>query len=73
MNQKHRKLLSLVDLTYRCVHFSAATTHDITELMAEVARVRQSLSIVSLLQPPPETVANFDELILVADGKIIYR
>jgi ABC-type multidrug transport system ATPase subunit len=28
--------------------------------------------IVSLLQPPPETVANFDELILLGEGKIIY-
>jgi hypothetical protein len=28
--------------------------------------------IISLLQPPPETVANFDELILLGEGKIIY-
>jgi ABC-type multidrug transport system ATPase subunit len=29
-------------------------------------------NIISLLQPPPETVANFDELILLGEGKIIY-
>jgi ABC-type multidrug transport system ATPase subunit len=25
-----------------------------------------------LLQPPPETVANFDEIVLLGEGKIIY-
>jgi len=30
------------------------------------------VTIVSLLQPPPETVANFDELVLIGDGKVIY-
>jgi ABC-type multidrug transport system ATPase subunit len=30
------------------------------------------VKIISLLQPPPETVANFDELILLSEGKIIY-
>ena len=53
--------------------FSAATTYDITKLMVQAARVKQSISVVSLLQPPPETVANFDELILISDGMIIYR
>jgi ABC-type multidrug transport system ATPase subunit len=32
----------------------------------------RTTKIVSLLQPPPETVANFDELILLGEGKIIY-
>jgi ABC-type multidrug transport system ATPase subunit len=32
----------------------------------------RSTKIFSLLQPPPETVANFDELILLGEGKIIY-
>mmetsp|Transcript_5811 Transcript_5811/g.16301 ORF Transcript_5811/g.16301 Transcript_5811/m.16301 type:complete len:1475 (+) Transcript_5811:148-4572(+) len=50
----------------------AATTYDITKLMGQVARVKNVTPIVSLLQPPPETVANFDELILLSEGKIIY-
>eukprot|EP00522_Entomoneis_paludosa_P012046 CAMPEP_0172443714 /NCGR_PEP_ID=MMETSP1065-20121228/3929_1 /TAXON_ID=265537 /ORGANISM="Amphiprora paludosa, Strain CCMP125" /LENGTH=1500 /DNA_ID=CAMNT_0013194039 /DNA_START=53 /DNA_END=4555 /DNA_ORIENTATION=+ len=50
----------------------AATTFDITKLMRQATRVRNSTLIVSLLQPPPETVANFDELILLSEGKIIY-
>ncbi|KAL7562291.1 hypothetical protein ACA910_014510 [Epithemia clementina (nom. ined.)] len=50
----------------------AATTYDITRLLSQIVRVRNSTAIVSLLQPPPETVANFDELILISEGKIIY-
>lgn len=51
----------------------AATTFDITRMLAMASRVSETIKIVSLLQPPPETVANFDELILLADGKIIYN
>lgn len=50
----------------------AATTYDITRDLAAASRVTSSVRIVSLLQPPPETVANFDELILLSDGQIIY-
>jgi ABC-2 type transporter len=31
-----------------------------------------SVRIVSLLQPPPETVANFDEIVLLSEGKVIF-
>ena len=51
----------------------AATTFDITRMLAIASRLTQTIKIVSLLQPPPETVANFDELILLAAGKIIYN
>ena len=37
-----------------------------------VSRIRNLTFVVSLLQPPPETFANFDELILLSEGKIIY-
>lgn len=50
----------------------AATTFDITRTLSLASRLTETIKIVSLLQPPPETVANFDELILLADGKIIY-
>jgi ABC-type multidrug transport system ATPase subunit len=50
----------------------AATTFDITRLLGDATRVLRLTKIVSLLQPPPETVANFDELILLGEGKIIY-
>lgn len=50
----------------------AATTYDITRLLGAASRITKGMFIISLLQPPPETVANFDELILLSDGKIIY-
>jgi len=37
-----------------------------------MSRINNSLKIVSLLQPPPETVANFDEIILLSEGRVIY-
>jgi ABC-type multidrug transport system ATPase subunit len=54
------------------VFLPAATTFDITRLLGDATRVLRLTKIVSLLQPPPETVANFDELILLGEGKIIY-
>lgn len=50
----------------------AATTYDITRYVRLGARLTKTVKIVSLLQPPPETVANFDELILISEGKVIY-
>lgn len=40
--------------------------------MGDVNRLTRQIKVVSLLQPPPETFALFDELILVSDGEIIY-
>lgn len=50
----------------------AATTFDITRTLSLVTQLTETIKIVSLLQPPPETVANFDDLILVHEGKVIY-
>jgi ABC-type multidrug transport system ATPase subunit len=50
----------------------AATTFDITRLFALVTRLNNTTKVISLLQPPPETVANFDEIILLAEGMVIY-
>jgi ABC-type multidrug transport system ATPase subunit len=50
----------------------AATTFDITRTLAAATRLTESIKIVSLLQPPPETVANFDEVIVLCEGKIIF-
>jgi hypothetical protein len=51
---------------------AAATTYDIVKLMSIVGKVNGKIRLVSLLQPPPETVALFDELILVDHGRVIY-
>lgn len=37
-----------------------------------ITRLTDSIKIVSLLQPPPETFALFDGLVLLADGRVIY-
>jgi len=50
----------------------AATTFDITRTLSLATQLTETIKIVSLLQPPPETVANFDDLILVHEGKVIY-
>jgi ABC-type multidrug transport system ATPase subunit len=50
----------------------AATTYDIVKQMSLIGRLNGSIKIVSLLQPPPETVALFDEIILVDSGRVIY-
>lgn len=50
----------------------AATTYDISKLIGEVNKLANYIKVVSLLQPPPETFALFDELILMSDGHIIY-
>ncbi|KAL7540199.1 hypothetical protein ACHAXR_009936 [Thalassiosira sp. AJA248-18] len=50
----------------------AATTFDICKLWGEVGRFRKTTNIIALLQPPPETVALFDEIILLDKGRIIY-
>ena len=51
---------------------SAATTFDIIRLIGIFGRMTNTIRIVSLLQPPPEVVALFDEIILVDSGNIIY-
>ena len=34
--------------------------------------MKGTINVISLLQPPPETVALFDELILLDSGRIMY-
>lgn len=50
----------------------AARTYDISKILGETTRIRHTVRIVSLLQPSPETVALFDELILLGEGRILY-
>lgn len=42
------------------------------KLLGSVGKMMGTVRIVSLLQPPPETVALFDEVILVDSGRILY-
>ena len=60
------------NVTPKQPNITAATTYDITRLFGLSTRIFNRVTIVSLLQPPPETVANFDELVLVSEGKVMY-
>ena len=51
---------------------TAATTYDICKLLGEVNALTKYIKIVTLLQPPPETFALFDDLILLSEGQVIY-
>mmetsp|Transcript_17034 Transcript_17034/g.39117 ORF Transcript_17034/g.39117 Transcript_17034/m.39117 type:complete len:1432 (-) Transcript_17034:3850-8145(-) len=50
----------------------AATTYGICKLMGEVNALIEGIRIVTLLQPPPETFALFDDLIVLSEGQVIY-
>lgn len=52
--------------------FSASTTYDIVKLIGEVNRMKKSIKLVSLPQPPPETVALCDEIILLDKGRVVF-
>mmetsp|Transcript_18426 Transcript_18426/g.27360 ORF Transcript_18426/g.27360 Transcript_18426/m.27360 type:complete len:1393 (-) Transcript_18426:1399-5577(-) len=49
-----------------------AATNDICRLLSRTTKLLHSVKIMSLLQPPPETFACFDEVILLHDGQVIY-
>lgn len=50
----------------------AASTVDILHILSFVSRLFNKTSVVSLLQPSPEAVAMFDDVILLSEGNVIY-
>ncbi len=50
----------------------SGSTFEIITAMSYIGKVREKLQVISLLQPSPEIVALFDDIILMAKGKIIY-
>jgi len=50
----------------------AASTYDMIEVLLHYGRIRKQTRIISLLQPSPETVSLFDEVIVLSEGQIIY-
>jgi ABC-type multidrug transport system ATPase subunit len=50
----------------------AASTYDIIEILMEIGKIRKKLQVISLLQPAPETVACFDEVIVMGEGKVLF-
>jgi ABC-type multidrug transport system ATPase subunit len=50
----------------------AASTYDMIQVILYGGRKRKQTGIFSLLQPSPETVSLFDDVIVIAEGQIIY-
>jgi ABC-type multidrug transport system ATPase subunit len=50
----------------------ATSTYDIMNILYHSGKIRKKLQVISLLQPSPETMALFCEVILLGEGKIIY-
>uniref|UniRef100_A0A7S1V0Y6 ABC transporter domain-containing protein n=1 Tax=Grammatophora oceanica TaxID=210454 RepID=A0A7S1V0Y6_9STRA len=50
----------------------AASTYDICDILLHLTRLLRMTRVLSLLQPSPETVSLFDEVILLSQGYMIY-
>lgn len=50
----------------------ATTTFDMIQVLLSDGRSKQSTRVFALLQPSPETVSLFDDVIVLAQGRIIY-
>ena len=50
----------------------AASTYDMVDVLLDYGRVHLQTRIFALLQPSPETVSLFDDVIVLAEGRIIY-
>ncbi|CAI9101373.1 OLC1v1038679C1 [Oldenlandia corymbosa var. corymbosa] len=51
----------------------SSTTHQIIACLQHLAHIAGATILVSLLQPAPETFDLFDDIILMAKGKLIYH
>lgn len=50
----------------------AASTYDMIQVILHYGRRRKCSRIFALLQPSPETVSLFDEVIVLAEGQLLY-
>jgi hypothetical protein len=51
----------------------SSTTFQIIKCFQQLAKINECTMLISLLQPTPEVFDLFDDLILMAEGKIIYH
>ncbi|KAM0951251.1 putative ABC transporter, AAA+ ATPase domain, ABC-2 type transporter [Dioscorea sansibarensis] len=51
----------------------SSTTFQIVTCLQQMAHVTEATIVISLLQPAPETYNLFDDVILMAEGKIVYQ
>lgn len=51
----------------------SSTTYQIVACFQQLAHITDATVLISLLQPAPETFDLFDDIILMAEGKIVYH
>ncbi|KAL8555070.1 hypothetical protein ACS0TY_003028 [Phlomoides rotata] len=51
----------------------SSTAYQIVSCLQQLAHITDATVLVSLLQPAPETFNLFDDIILMAEGKIVYQ
>ncbi|KAI8531792.1 hypothetical protein RHMOL_Rhmol11G0163100 [Rhododendron molle] len=51
----------------------SSTTYQIVACLQQLAHITDATILVALLQPAPETFDLFDDIILMAEGKIVYH
>lgn len=51
----------------------SATTYQIIKYLKHSTRALEGTSVISLLQPAPETYELFDDIILLCEGQIVYQ
>ncbi|KAF0715901.1 Aste57867_3123 [Aphanomyces stellatus] len=65
------KLVSLLDEI--STGLDAASTFDIVRASGRLAKHMEQTIVISLLQPPPEVLDLFDDLLVLNDGHVIYH
>lgn len=51
----------------------SSTTYQIVNSIRQSIHILKGTSVISLLQPAPETYELFDDIILLSEGKIVYQ
>lgn len=51
----------------------SSTTFQVVSCLQQLVHITDATALVSLLQPAPETYNLFDDIILMAEGKIVYH
>jgi ABC-type multidrug transport system ATPase subunit len=51
----------------------SASTYDIVSYLSKTAHILDQTIVVALLQPPPEVIDLFDDVMVIADGQLIYH
>ncbi|VAI10382.1 unnamed protein product [Triticum turgidum subsp. durum] len=51
----------------------SSTTYEILKFLQQMTHLMDLTMVISLLQPPPETLELFDDIILLCEGQIVYH